>query len=48
MHHRNVKILGTKTHKFLQGLSPPLMNEILVEINNNYSLRGNNILTDKK
>ena len=45
IHHRNIKILATETCKFLQGLSPPLVNEIFVERNNNYSLRGNNVLT---
>ena len=48
LHHRNIKILATETYKFLQGLSPPLMNEIFVERNNNYSLRGNNILTRRR
>ena len=33
--YRNIKILATETYKFLQGLSPPLMNEIFVERNNN-------------
>ena len=45
---RNTKILATETYKFLQGLSPPLMNEIFVERNNNYSLRGNNVLTRRR
>ena len=45
IHHRNIKILVTETYKLLQGLSPPLTNEIFVERNNNYSLRGNNVLT---
>ena len=35
--HRNIKILVTETYKFLQGLSPLLMNEIFVERNSNYS-----------
>ena len=48
IHHRNIKILATETCKFLQGLSPPLMNEIFVERNNNYSLRGNNVLTRRR
>ena len=43
IHHRNIKILATETYKFLKGLSPPLTNEIFVERNNNYSLRGNNV-----
>ena len=38
IHHRNIKILATETYKFLQGLSPSLMNEIFVKRNNNYSL----------
>ena len=37
-----------KDNKFLQGLSPPLMNEIFAERNSNYSLRGNNVLTRRK
>ena len=48
MHHKNTKILATEAYKFLEGLSPPLMNEIFAERNNNYSLRGNNILTRQK
>ena len=48
IHHRNIKILATETYKFLQGFSPPLMNEIFVERNNNYSLRGNNLLTRRR
>ena len=48
IHHRNIKILATEKCKFLQGLSPPLMNEIFVERNNNYSLRGNNVLTRRR
>ena len=45
LHHRNIKILATETCKFLQGLSPPLMNEIFVERNNSNSLQENNVLT---
>ena len=46
--HRNIKILATKTYKFLQGFSARLMNEIFVKRNNNYSLRGNNVLTRRR
>ena len=28
IHDRNIKILATETYKFLQGSSPPLMNEV--------------------
>ena len=48
IHHRNIKIPVTETYEFLQGLSPPLMNEIFVEKNNNYSLPGNNFLTRRR
>ena len=48
IHHRNIKILATETYKFLQGLSPLLMNGIFVERSNGYSLRGNNNLTRQK
>ena len=48
IHHRNIKILAIETYKFFQGLSPPLTNDIFVERNNNYSLRGNNVLTRRR
>ena len=48
IHHRNIKILATETYKFLQEFSPPLMNEVFVERNNNYSLRGNDLLTRRR
>ena len=48
IHHRNIKILATETYKFFQGLSPPPMDEIFVERNSSYSLRGNNVLTRRR
>ena len=48
IHHRNIKILATETYKFLQGLPPPLMNQIVLERNNNYSLQWNKILTRQR
>ena len=48
IHNRNIKILATETYKFLQGLFSPLMNEAFMERNNNYSLRGNNVLTRQR
>ena len=48
LHHRNIKMIATETYTFLQVLSPRLMNEIFVEKNNNYSLRGNNIVTRRR
>ena len=48
IHDRNIKVIATETYKFFRGLSPPLTNEIFVERNNNYSLRGNNVLTRRR
>ena len=48
IHHGNIKVLATETYKFFQMLSPPLMNEILMEKNSNYSLRGSNVLTRRR
>ena len=48
MHYRNIKIRAIELYKFIQWLFPPVMNEIFVERNNNYSLRRNNILTRRK
>ena len=48
LHHRNIKILATEKYTFLQGLYPPLMNEIFVEKNNNYSWWGNNVPTRRR
>ena len=48
IHYRNIKILAIELYKFIQRLSPPVMNEIFVERNNNHSLRGNNVLTRRK
>ena len=48
MHYRNIKIRVIELYKFIQWLFPPVMNEIFVERNNNYSLRGNNVLTRRK
>ena len=49
IHHRNIRTLAIETYKFLQGLSPPLFNEIFVEILiiliiNFNNLRGDNPL----
>ena len=48
IHHRNIEIPATETYKLLQGLFPPLMNEIFVERNNNHSPRGNKVLTRQR
>ena len=47
-HHRNIKILATGSYKFLQGLSSPLINKFFMKRSNNYSLRGNKVLTTRR
>ena len=48
IHDRNIKILATGTYKFLQGLSSPLINNFFMKRSNNYSLRGNKVLTTRR
>ena len=48
IHHRNIRTLAIETCKFLQGLSPPLFNEIFVERELSYSLRGDNPLARRR
>ena len=48
IHHRNVRILTIEIFKVLHGLSPPVLNEVLVERNCNYNLRGNNSLNRRR
>ena len=48
VHHRNSRTLAIETYKFLQGLSPPLFNEIFVERELSYSLRGDNPLARRR
>ena len=48
IHHRNIRILVIEIFKVLQGLSPPLLNEVFVERNCNYTLRGNNFLNRRR
>ena len=48
IHHRNIKVLATRTYKFLQGLSWPLVNNFFMKRSNNYSLWGNKVLTTRR
>ena len=48
MHHRNIRTLAIETFKVLHWLSPPLLNEVFVERNCNYNLRGNNFLNRRR
>ena len=47
IHHRN-RTLAIETFKVLHGISPPLLNEVFVERNCNYNLRGNNFLKRRR
>ena len=42
IHHRNIRTLATEMFKFLQGLSPLILNEVFAERNCNHNLRGIN------
>ena len=48
IHHRNIESFAIETLKVLHGLSPPLLNDIFVERNCNYNLRGNNFLNSRR
>ena len=48
IHHRNIRTLAIETFKVLHWLSPPLLNEVFVERNCNYNLRGNNFLNRRR
>ena len=48
IHHRNIRTLAIETFKVLHWLSPPLLNEVFVERNWNYNLRGNNFLNRRR
>ena len=43
IHHRNIRTLAIETYKFLQGLSPPLFNEIFVERELSYRRSVNSV-----
>ena len=44
IHHRNIRVLAVEIYKVIQGISPPLLNEVFVPRQCNYDLRGNNFL----
>ena len=47
IHIRNLKFLLTEVYKFLNGLSPPIMNEVFQTNDNPYDLRNPRILASK-
>ena len=40
--------MATEIYKVMQGISPPLLNEVLVQCHYNYELRGNNLLERRR
>ena len=48
IHHRNIRALATEIYKVMQGISPPLLNEVFVPLQCNYKLRGNNFLQRRR
>ena len=48
IHHRNIRALATEIYKVMQGISPPLLNEVLVQCHYNCELRGNNLLERRR
>ena len=48
IHHRNIRALAVEIYKVIQGISPPLLNEVFVPRQCNYELRGNNFLERRR
>ena len=48
IHYRNIRTLATETYKVQQGISPPLLNDALVERDCCYNLRRNNFLDKRR
>ena len=48
IHHRNIRALAIEIYKVMQGISPPLSNEVFVPCQCNYDLRGNNFLERRR
>ena len=44
VHHRNLRSLTTEIYKVIQGLSPPLLNEVCMSCQCIYDLCGNKFL----
>ena len=47
MHHRNINALPIEIYKVIQGISPPLVNEVFALRHCNYALCGINCLERK-
>ena len=48
LHHRNIRALAIEIYKVMQGILPPLLNEVFVLRQYNHELRGNNFLERRR
>ena len=48
IHHRNIRALAIEIYKVMQGISPPLLNEVFVPRQCNYEFRGHNFLERRR
>ena len=44
IHQMNIRYLASETCTFVQGFSPPILNEVFIERDWNYNLQGNSFL----
>ena len=48
IHHKNIRALAIEIYKVMQGVSPPLLNEVFMPHQRNYDFRGNNFLERRR
>ena len=48
IHHRNIRALAIEIYKVMQGISPPLLNEVFVSHQCSYERCGNNFLERRR
>ena len=48
IHHRNIRALAIEIYKVMQGISPPILNELFLLRQCNYELHGNNFLERRR
>ena len=48
IHHKNIRALAIEIYKVMQGISPPILNELFLLRQCNYELHGNNFLERRR
>ena len=48
IHHRKIRVLAIESYKVMQGISPPILNELFLLRQCNYELHGNNFLERRR